>query len=77
MTKQQEVQRVLMITLALNLAVALGKIALGVFTGALAIAADGFHSITDSAGNVAGLIALRVADKPADQRLTLLPKRTV
>jgi cation diffusion facilitator family transporter len=66
MTKQKAVQRVLMLTLALNLAVALGKIVLGIFTGALAITADGFHSITDSAGNVAGLVALGVADKPAD-----------
>jgi cation diffusion facilitator family transporter len=66
MSKQKTVQRVLLITLALNLAVAFGKILLGIFTGALAIAADGFHSITDSAGNVAGLVALRVADKPAD-----------
>lgn len=66
MSKTRSVQRVLFITLALNLAVALGKIALGLFTGALAIAADGFHSITDSAGNVAGLVALRLADKPAD-----------
>lgn len=66
MSKQKAVQRVLIITLILNLAVALGKIALGIFTGALAIAADGFHSITDSAGNVAGLIAVQVAIKPAD-----------
>jgi cation diffusion facilitator family transporter len=66
MAKQKAVQRVLMLTLALNLTVALGKILLGIVTGALAITADGFHSITDSAGNVAGLVALRVADKPAD-----------
>src|SRR5215510_10967753 len=67
MQKQNTVQRVLLLTLVLNLTVAFGKILLGLVTGALAITADGFHSITDSAGNLAGLVALRVAAKPADQ----------
>jgi cation diffusion facilitator family transporter len=66
MPKQKAVQTVLLTTLALNLTVAVGKILLGLFTGALAITADGFHSITDSAGNVAGLVALRLANRPAD-----------
>lgn len=61
-----EVRRVLIITLLLNLAVALAKIILGLFTGALAIMADGFHSLTDSAGNIVGLIANFIAARPAD-----------
>jgi cation diffusion facilitator family transporter len=63
---RKQVRRVLLITLILNLAVATGKIILGAVTGALAITADGLHSITDSTGNVAGLIATAFADRPAD-----------
>lgn len=62
-----EVRRVLIITLILNLLVAFGKIVLGLLTGALAITADGFHSLTDSAGNVAGLVANVLAERPADE----------
>ena len=61
-----QVRRVLILTLVLNLTVALGKIILGVVTGALAITADGFHSLTDSAGNIAGLIANLFAAQPPD-----------
>lgn len=61
-----QVRRVLWVTLLLNLAVACGKIVLGAVTGALAISADGFHSLTDSAGNVAGLVANVYASTPPD-----------
>lgn len=63
---QQQVQQVLLTTLGLNLLVALGKIILGLTTGALAITADGFHSLTDGAGNIAGLIGIHYAARPAD-----------
>lgn len=61
------IQQTLWLTLFLNLAVAIGKIILGFVTGALAIRADGFHSLTDGAGNVAGLIGHRIAAQPADE----------
>lgn len=60
------VLRVLWITLFCNLAVAIGKIALGISTGALAILADGVHSIMDGAGNVVGIVAHRYATQPPD-----------
>ncbi|MGJ3237119.1 MAG: cation diffusion facilitator family transporter [Anaerolineae bacterium] len=63
---QRTVQQVLWITLVLNIAVALAKIVLGMVSGALAITADGFHSLTDGAGNVAGLIGTHYANRPAD-----------
>lgn len=63
---QHEVKRVLLITLVLNLLVAVGKIVLGTLTGILAITADGFHSLADGAGNVVGLIATHFAHSPAD-----------
>lgn len=65
-TTRQQVQRVLLITLVLNLLVASGKIILGVVTGALAISADGFHSLTDGAGNIAGLVGNALAQRPPD-----------
>ena len=60
------VSRVLLRVLFLNLAVAGAKLALGYATGAVSIISDGFHSLTDSASNVMGLIGLRVARKPPD-----------
>jgi cation diffusion facilitator family transporter len=51
-----------------NLAVAAIKITLGLLTGALAVLADGFHSLVDSSSNLIGLAAIRLADRPADAR---------
>lgn len=65
-TDQRQVRRVFIITLVLNLAVAASKIAIGLATGALAIIADGLHSLVDSSGNVVGLFSTRMADKPPD-----------
>lgn len=65
-TTRQQVRRVLLITLVLNLLVAVGKIVLGLASGALAITADGLHSVTDAAGNVAGLVANHYAARPPD-----------
>jgi cation diffusion facilitator family transporter len=61
-----EVRRVLYRVLYLNLAVAVAKIALGYFTGAVSILSDGFHSLTDSASNVVALIGISVARRPPD-----------
>jgi cation diffusion facilitator family transporter len=58
---------VLAITLVLNLAVAVAKIVYGVHAGALAIRADGFHSLTDAINNVVGLGAVLLASRPADE----------
>ena len=52
--------------LVLNLAVAGAKLIFGYATGAVSISSDGFHSTTDSASNVMGLIGLRIASKPPD-----------
>ena len=38
----------------------------GYATGAVSIISDGFHSLTDSASNIMGLIGLRIAGKPPD-----------
>ena len=52
--------------LVLNLAVAAAKLVLGYGTGAVSIVSDGFHSLTDAAANIIGLVGLRAARKPPD-----------
>ncbi|HZI79526.1 MAG TPA: cation diffusion facilitator family transporter [Vicinamibacterales bacterium] len=61
-----QVSRVLYQVLFLNLAVAFAKIALGTYTGAVSIVSDGFHSLTDSASNVVGLVGISIARQPPD-----------
>ena len=60
------VRRVLWLVLAFNLAVTAVKIGLGLYTGALAVVADGFHSLVDSTSNLVGLLGVWVAARPAD-----------
>ena len=67
LSARQQVGRVLVITLVLNLLVAIGKIIIGAASGVLAISADGVHSTIDGASNVVALIANRVANKPPDE----------
>ena len=52
--------------LVLNLAVAAAKIAFGYTSGAISILSDGFHSLTDAASNVVGLVGVRAAHRPPD-----------
>ena len=61
-----EVSRVLWQVFVLNLAVALAKIAFGYASGAVSILSDGFHSLTDSASNIVGLVGIRFAKQPPD-----------
>jgi cation diffusion facilitator family transporter len=60
------VARVLWRVLVLNLAVAFAKIALGYGSGTVSILSDGFHSLTDSASNVVGLVGVSIARRPPD-----------
>ena len=52
--------------LFLNLAIGIAKIAFGYASGAISILSDGFHSLTDGASNVVGLIGVRAAARPPD-----------
>jgi len=61
------VSRVLVRVLVLNLAVALAKIIFGYSSGAISILSDGFHSLTDAASNVVGLVGIYAADRPPDE----------
>ena len=66
LTRYDAVNRVLFRVLILNLAVAGAKLVFGYSTGAVSIISDGFHSLTDSASNVIGLVGLRASLKPPD-----------
>ncbi|OFW12738.1 MAG: hypothetical protein A3F69_02905 [Acidobacteria bacterium RIFCSPLOWO2_12_FULL_66_10] len=62
-----EVARVLVYVLLLNLGVALAKIGFGYMSGAISILSDGFHSLTDAASNVVGLVGVQAAKQPPDE----------
>ncbi len=63
----REVRRVLWVVLLLNVAVAAAKLLMGLFTGAVSMIADGFHSSLDASSNVIGLVGLRMASLPPDE----------
>ena len=66
-SRYDAVAGVLLRVLLLNLLVATAKIAFGYATGAISILSDGFHSLTDAASNVAGLIGVSAARQPPDE----------
>lgn len=65
--RRRLITRVLVITLLLNLGVALAKLAYGYASGTMSVLADGFHSLMDGTSNVIGLVAIRFAYNPPDQ----------
>ena len=62
-----DVARVLTRVLVLNLVVAVAKIAYGYASGAISILSDGFHSLTDTASNIVGLVGVAAARRPPDE----------
>lgn len=64
---RRTVQRVLLITLGLNLTVVALKVTVGSMTGSLSLMADALHSVTDSANNVLGLATNRLANPRPDR----------
>jgi len=61
------IRRVLICVLFLNWAVALAKIFYGFFTHCQSMAADGFHSLSDGASNIVGLVGIHFACQPTDK----------
>ena len=66
-TRFSAVSRVLVRVLILNLSVAVAKIVFGYASGAISILSDGFHSLTDGAANIIGLVGVRAAQRPPDE----------
>ncbi|MDD1413823.1 cation diffusion facilitator family transporter [Dolichospermum sp. ST_con] len=62
-----EVRRVLIITLLLNVFVMGLKALVGHWTGSLSLLADALHSVTDSANNVLGLVAIKFSSPLPDR----------
>ena len=60
------IRKTLIIVLILNWLVALAKIFYGLFTKCESMAADGFHSLSDGASNIIGLVGIHFACQPTD-----------
>ncbi len=60
------IKRILIAILALNWAIAFAKIIYGLFSNCSSITADGFHSLSDGASNIIGLVGIRLAAQPTD-----------
>ncbi|MEN2986260.1 MAG: cation diffusion facilitator family transporter [Thermodesulfovibrionaceae bacterium] len=65
--RKREIQKVLLITLFLNLSVSFVKIIYGWLSNSVAIYSDGFHSLFDGVSNIGGLIALKLSTHPPDK----------
>ncbi len=63
----KKIRSVLLVILLLNWGVALAKIFYGLITNFTSMAADGFHSLSDGASNIIGLIGITIACRPADE----------
>ena len=66
-SNQDEVRQVLVVTLLLNVTVAVCKILIGAWSGVLSVSADGVHSLVDASSNVIALVAHRLATRPPDE----------
>lgn len=67
MQRYNQIKRILVFILALNWLVALVKIIFGYFIKSVSMVADGFHSLSDGASNIIGLIGIGLASKPIDR----------
>lgn len=65
--KYGEVIKVLAQILVLNIVVSLAKIVYGVISNTASMIADGFHSFSDGASNVVGIVGIWFSAKPADK----------
>jgi cation diffusion facilitator family transporter len=67
MKNLKAIQKVLWITMGLNLIATAAKLIVGYQTGALSLIADGYDSVFDSVANVVGLVGIYLASRPADE----------
>src|SRR5215470_17927400 len=61
------VRRVLLVTLALNIAVVIGKLTAGFLADSLSVISDAIHSSVDSLNNIVGLVVMRYATAEPDE----------
>lgn len=65
--RYQQIKQVLLLILLLNWGVALAKIIYGLTTHFTSMTADGYHSLSDGASNIIGIIGISIASRPADK----------
>ena len=63
----KKVKIILLVLLGANIFVAISKILVGLAINSSSVMADGFHSISDGASNVVGIIGIVLASKPEDK----------
>ena len=61
------IRRVLVLVLVLNWAVSAAKMILGFLTRCESMTADGFHSLSDGASNIIGLVGIAISSRPVDK----------
>ncbi|HWV58598.1 MAG TPA: cation transporter, partial [Longimicrobiales bacterium] len=66
--RYHEIRRVLLWTLAANVAVVLAKLTAGILSGTLSVVADAAHSSVDALNNALALALARVAGRAPDER---------
>ncbi len=62
-----KIKKILIAVLVLNWLVALAKIAYGLSSRCSSMTADGFHSLSDGASNIIGLVGIYFARQPVDK----------
>ena len=67
MDKYKKVKNILLFILVANLAVTVMKIVVGSLTNSSSVLADGFHSLSDSASNIVGIVGISIAARPKDK----------
>lgn len=63
----KKVKQVLWMILFANFGVALLKVVIGTAINSVSMTADGFHSLSDGASNIVGIIGISIAYKPNDK----------
>ncbi|MGE0130965.1 MAG: cation diffusion facilitator family transporter [Blastocatellales bacterium] len=66
-TYRRGVRRVLLVTLALNIVVVVGKLIAGFLAGSLSVISDAVHSSVDSLNNIVGLVVMKYATAEPDE----------
>ena len=67
MDKYKKVKNILLFILVANLAVTVMKLVVGSLTNSSSVLADGFHSLSDSASNIVGIVGISIAARPKDK----------
>jgi cation diffusion facilitator family transporter len=66
-TAAGQIKSITYVGMAVNIALSVVKVAIGLFASSLALVADGIHSLSDFATDIAVLLGLRLGSKEPDQ----------